>query len=189
MDDQDQTEKLAQLRKDNFLGYRHCPRCGTALQKGFHDDRERLACPSIACGFIHYLNPIPAAGCLVVNESGILLVRRAKSPRIGDWCLPAGFCEWEEHPTQTAVRELKEETGLIVELTDFFDLYSGNDDPRYNALLILYLAKIVGGQLEAADDALDARYFPFDALPDNIAFEAHVQALADYRVRFLTRSK
>jgi len=48
----------------------------------------------------------------------------------------------------------------------------------------MYLADVIGGTLKAADDALEVRYFSFDNLPDNIAFKAHHQALADYDRRF-----
>jgi 8-oxo-dGTP diphosphatase len=92
--------------------------------------------------------------------------------------------EWSEHPTQTAVREVREETGLDVKLTGFFEVYSGTDDPRNNAILLLYLAEVVGGELKAADDALDVAWFSFDNLPERIAFESHIQALADYQERF-----
>ena len=172
-------------RKDNFSGYRFCPFCQTELDKGTFDHTERLFCPSDTCDFIHYQNPVPAAGAIVIKDGKILLVKRAHPPRIGDWCIPAGFMEWNEHPSETAIRELKEETGLEVKLTSFFEVYSGDDDPRNNAVLILYLADEVGGKLEAMDDALEVAYFGFDELPENIAFEAHIQALKDYRIRNL----
>ena len=63
-------------------------------------------------------------------------------------------------------------------------MYSGKDDPRSNAILLLYLADVVGGTMRASDDALEVRFFPFDELPENIAFEAHIRALADYSQRF-----
>jgi len=84
---------------------------------------------------------------------------------------------------------LKEETSLDVKLTELFDVYSGDDDPRTNAVLILFLADIAGGTAKAGDDAMEVRFFPFDALPDKIAFEAHIQALADYRTRYLNESQ
>ncbi|KAA3634339.1 MAG: NUDIX hydrolase [Calditrichaeota bacterium] len=177
-------EKLNK-RKNNFSGYQYCPYCQTKLKTGIFDHIERLYCPEENCDFIFYQNPVPAAGAIVIKEGKILLVKRAHPPRIGDWCIPAGFMEYNEHPTETAVRELKEETGLDVELLSFFEVYSGNDDPRNNAVLILYLAKEVGGKLEAQDDALEVDYFGFNELPENIAFIAHIQALADYQKRYL----
>jgi len=172
-------------RKDNFMGFRFCPLCRAQLEKAKLDGRDRLRCPDKACGYIYYQNPIPAAGAIIVENQKILLVKRAHPPRIGWWSIPAGFMEWDEHPTDTAVRELKEETGLDVKLTGFFEVYSGSDDARNNAVLILYLADRVGGTLEAGDDASDVRFFGFDELPDDVAFLSHRQALARYKERYL----
>ena len=174
-------------RKDEHSGYRYCPLCGKELLEKFTDGRPRMVCADKKCGFVFYQNPIPAAGAIVVENDSILLVKRAHPPCVGWWCIPAGFMEWHEHPEETAVREVKEETGLDLKLTGFFDVYSGNDDPRANALLILYLADRIGGEMQPADDALDVGFFPFDALPDKIAFEAHHQALADYQNRIRRR--
>ena len=175
-------------RKNNHNGYTFCPFCKSELHEVVLDGTERLACSNTDCDFIYYQNPVPAAGAIIVENNKVLLVKRAHPPRIGDWCIPAGYMEWNEHPTQTAIRELKEETGLDVELTDFFEVYSGDDDPRSNAVLLLYLAKPIGGKLEAMDDALEVAYFDFDRLPENLAFEAHIQALEDYKKRILQRN-
>ncbi len=174
-------------RKNRHSGYTFCPLCGSGLTEAVLDGHHRLRCPSPTCDFVFYQNPVPAAGAIIVQDDSILLVKRAHPPRIGWWCIPAGFMEWNEHPSQTAVRELEEETGLKVRLTQFFEVYSGNDDPRTNALLILYLAEIVGGEMRASDDAEEVRFFSFEQLPRDIAFQAHHQALADYTARFRRR--
>ena len=176
--------KLTEL-KNMHCGYRYCPKCGGPLVEREVEHAQRMICPDEECGYIFYQNPIPAAGVIVVREEQVLLVKRAHPPRIGWWCIPAGFMEWSEHPKETAVRELAEETGLEVRLTSMFDVYHGNDDPRTNAVLILYLGDVVGGEMKAADDAMEVRYFPFDELPDKIAFISHRQALQEYIHRFL----
>jgi len=173
-------------RKDRYSGYKFCPFCSCKLTPGKYDGTVRLACSDTNCDFIFYQNPIPAAGAIVIDKNRILLVQRAHPPKIGYWCIPAGFMEWNEHPVQTAVREVSEETGLDIEIESFFEVYSGKDDPRNNAVLILYLAKNIGGKLKAMDDALDVRFFEFDNIPSNIAFESHIQAISDYRKRYLS---
>jgi ADP-ribose pyrophosphatase YjhB (NUDIX family) len=115
------------------------------------------------------------------------MVQRAHQPFVGDWTIPAGYCEWEENPAETAVRELKEETGLDVSITKVFKIYSGHDDPRTNAILVLYFADIIGGELRPADDALRADFFAWDEIPENIAFEAHRQALTDLKTGYPER--
>lgn len=168
---------------NDYNGYQWCPRCRGKLNIGEIDEAVRPHCPT--CGFIFYQNPAPAAGAVIINDGKILLVRRSIDPGKDDWCIPAGFTEWNEHPQQTAVRELKEETGLDISIKDIFDIFMGMDDPRTHAVLILYLAEITGGQLVAGDDASEAHYFGFDETPENIAFQAHRDALALYRARYL----
>ena len=141
----------------------------------------RPACPS--CGYVWYRNPVPAAGVLLVEAGRVLLVKRRWEPRAGDWCVPAGFMEAGETPEQTAVRELQEETGLIAQLTGLFGVYAGFDDPRVRAVLILYTGATTGGEARAGDDAVELKWFALDALPDDLAFASHRQALAEFRER------
>ena len=169
----------------NYNGYKYCPRCKSELVVEKVDETIRPHCHS--CGFIYYQNPSPAAGAVIVNEGRILLVERSIDPGKGDWCIPAGFNEWCEHPKQTAIREIKEETGLDITITGIFDIFMGMDDPRTHAVLILYLADVIGGRMHPGDDASDARYFKFGETPDNIAFQAHRDALALYMKRYLNR--
>jgi 8-oxo-dGTP diphosphatase len=181
-------EKKLFERKKHHSGYRFCPLCGRELHVKEVDGLQRMACDNPACGFVFYQNPIPAAGAIIVRNDKILLVKRAHPPRIGYWCIPAGFMEWQEHPAETAVREVEEETGLKIELGPFFEVYSGQDDPRNNAVLMLYLGTVVGGELRAGDDADEVRYFSLDDPPKNLAFESHVRAIRDYNRRFRNKT-
>ena len=162
------------------LSARFCPRCGTRMVRRDDHGQMRPTCP--ACGYVHYLNPVPAAGVILPGPRGVLLVQRKYDPRAGDWCLPAGFMEYGESPEHCAVRELFEETGLRARLTGLFGVYAGFDDPRVRAVLILYTAERTGGRLKAGDDALDARFVPLSRLPKRIAFAAHRRALEEFRL-------
>lgn len=163
----------------------YCPRCATALSLAAEHGVMRPTCPS--CGYIWYRNPVPAAGVILVQGGGVLLVKRKFDPRAGWWCLPAGFMEAGETPEQTAVRELQEETGLIAQLTGLFGVYAGFDDPRVRTVLILYRGQVTGGEERAGDDAIELEWFPLDALPAELAFASHRQALAELH-DLLTRS-
>jgi mutator protein MutT len=164
---------------------RFCPRCATELVVREEHGIPRPTCPK--CGFIHYRNPVPAAGVVLLEAGKVLMVRRRYAPRAGAWCLPAGFMESGETPEATAVRELQEETGIEAEIGELFGVYAGFDDPRVRTVLVLYTAERVGGTLTAGDDALEAGWFSLSRLPSPIAFQAHAEALS--RLRSVRRSK
>lgn len=89
--------------------------------------------------------------------------------------------EWDESPQHCAERELKEETGLDIVIGKIFNVYSGSDDPRTNAILILYFGQVAGGVATAGDDAAEVGFFRIAEIPANIAFLAHRQAISDLR--------
>ena len=159
--------------------FRFCPKCATGLEPRDEHGTMRPTCPN--CGWIHYRNPVPAAGVILVEDGRVLMTLRRWEPRAGTWCLPAGFMESGETPEQTAVRETEEETGLVVTLSGLFGVYAGFDDPRVRTLLILYTAERAGGKLAPGDDAVETEFFPLDALPEEIAFGSHRRALDEYK--------
>jgi len=154
-----------------------CPECGTQLAMRAVGDRTRPVCP--ACGFIFYLNPIVAAGSLVEHEGCVALVRRGVEPGRGMWGLPAGYVEADESAEQAAVRETWEEAHLQIEPDGLLDAFSyGQAHDR--GVLLIYAAHVVGGEIEAGDDAIDARWFEPDNLPE-IAFRTHREVLHKWR--------
>jgi len=157
---------------------RFCPRCGGSLESRPVGNRQRQVCSR--CGFILYRNPVPAVAAIIPREERIVLVRRAEEPRRGDWCLPAGFMETDETPEECAVRETREETGLDIRITGLFGVDIGRDDPRTRVVLIIYLAELLGGELQAGDDASEAGWFGPGELPGRIAFATHRRAIAEY---------
>lgn len=162
------------LKKD----YRYCPKCSAELVEKKIEHKKRKVCP--VCGFVLYKNPAPATAIILTQNNKILLVKRKYNPFKGDWSLPAGFIEYDESPESCAIREAKEETNLNVKLTRLFDVYSGSDDPRTNAILIVYLAEVLGGDLKPGDDASEAKYFPENKIPQNIAFAVQRQVIEDF---------
>jgi 8-oxo-dGTP diphosphatase len=132
---------------------------------------------------VDYANPVPAAGVFILEESSVLWVRRGEAPKRGGWSLPSGFQEWEEDICDCARREAREETGLEVELGPVLGAYSAFDDPRHNALLVVFLARAVGGREAPGDDADALAWHPLDQAPQPIAWESHRRALSDLRAR------
>ncbi|MCE9594977.1 MAG: phosphoribosylformylglycinamidine cyclo-ligase [Planctomycetes bacterium] len=152
------------------LQARHCPQCGAELVPERIEGRERLRCS--ACRFVVYQNPASAAAGCVLDERGrVLLVKRAIEPFRGQWALPAGYQEIDEQPAEAVVREVFEETGMVVEPHALFDLLFVRDPIRKPANLAVYLCRVTGGTLRAGDDALEVDWFALDALPDEIGFQ------------------
>lgn len=158
--------------------YRYCPRCSAELVEKKIDHRKRKVCP--VCRFVLYKNPAPASGAIIVENRKILLVKRRYNPFKGDWSLPAGFIEYDESPENCVIREIKEEVNLDIRIKELFNVYSGSDDPRTRAILVVYLVEVVGGQLKPGDDATEAQFFGKEEIPPNVAFQAHRQVIREY---------
>ncbi len=149
--------------------WRHCPRCGAPVEPG----AGRAECS--ACGYVAYANSAPAACALCLDEHGrVLLTRRAWEPYAGMWDLPGGFLNEDEHPLDALRRELAEETGLEVEPTEWFGAFMtryGDDAGARWVLNLVWLARVAGGEPQAADDVSEVRWFSRAELPplDQIA--------------------
>jgi ADP-ribose pyrophosphatase YjhB (NUDIX family) len=117
--------------------------------------------------------PVAGVGAVIIESGQILLVRRGAAPRAGHWSLPGGAQELGETFAETCVREVREETGLAVEVLGLVDVIDSitRDDAgrvRFHYLLADVLAKPSGGMLKAGSDVADARWFTPDeafALP------------------------
>lgn len=118
-------------------------------------------------------------GVLVLHNGRLLLVRRAVNPEKGKWSIPAGFVDSGEDPQETAVREALEETNLNVVITGLEDVYFNRPvEPGQPgaSIFILYRADLLGGQLQAGDDADEAGFFALDNLPE-LAFSSTERAV------------
>lgn len=149
---------------------RFCAQCGAALEPRPIDGRERACCPASGCGQVAWENPVPACAVVVRRPGQVLLCRRSIEPRRGAWGLPAGYMEVDESPETTAVREVREETGLLVQVTDLVDVLQTLDDPRKPSLLVVYEAREAGGELLPGDECDELGFFRFDELPEPLAF-------------------
>jgi ADP-ribose pyrophosphatase YjhB (NUDIX family) len=158
--------------------HRYCPYCATPLVLADDHGTHRPTCP--ACGHIAYQNPAPAVGVILEQKGAVVLVKRRYDPRAGLWGLPAGFMEAGEAPEETAVREALEETGLTIEIDRLHGAYQGaGSGTGARVVLLVYRARITGGQLRPGDDAEEAGWFEFLSLPE-LAFHSHKKALSEY---------
>ena len=111
--------------------------------------------------------PIVGVGAVVVKGDQIVLIKRGKDPRKGEWSLPGGGVELAETTSDAVEREIKEETGLEVDLAgviDVIDYIEHNEDGAvsFHYVLIDYLAYCHSGKLTAGSDADDVCLVSFD---------------------------
>lgn len=108
--------------------------------------------------------PIVAVGAIVFDDRGrVLLVERARPPGAGLWTVPGGRVEGAETLAQAVAREVREETGLVVEVGALACVVERIGDDHHFVILD-YVARVIGGALAAASDARAARFVGADEL-------------------------
>jgi 8-oxo-dGTP diphosphatase len=114
--------------------------------------------------------PIVGVGAVVIDGTKVLLVRRGQEPLKGEWSLPGGALELGETLQQGVVREVLEETGLIVvpggiiEILDRITPDEASGRIRYHYVLIDFVCHVSGGALCSASDAEEVRWVERDQL-------------------------
>lgn len=158
----------------------YCPICGHKLGLREEGGRLRQACDN--CGYVHYVNPVPAVGILIEMDGGIVLIQRNHPPHKGSWALPSGYIEADESAEEAALREAEEETGLKVEIIELAGVNSFPEGPPSSGIMIFFRARPIGGILRAGDDAQDARVFPADEIP-LLPFRTHREMIAQWQAQ------
>ena len=159
--------------------FRFCPSCGGPLAPRVLKAGEpgRPACA--ACGFVHYLDPKVAVGTIIADPDGrIVLVRRAIEPGYGKWVFPGGYVDRGELLPAAALREAREECGLVVRLEGLVDIYSY---AGRTPIIVVFAASLVSGTLAVDEEGLEAGWFEPAGLPwTDLAFRSTHEALRDY---------
>ena len=158
----------------------HCSYCGTRYSEG-------ISWPRICtgCGETTWSNPLPVAVVLlpVTDEdgrTGLVVVRRDIEPFRGEIALPGGFIETGESWTEAAIRELREETGLLAgpEEVSLFDVHSS-----YNGHSLLVFGLLPPRRAETLPPSApteEATEWLVLTEPTPLCFPTHTRAMADY---------
>ncbi|MFC1803119.1 NUDIX hydrolase [Thermoproteota archaeon] len=115
------------------------------------------------------LFPIPSVAAIILKDNHVLLTVRGKEPHKGMWGIPGGVVKVGETLVEAVKREVFEETNIRVEpielLTVFDSINQDNEERiKYHYVLFEYLCNYISGEVQAGDDAPDARWIPIDDL-------------------------
>ncbi len=142
----------------------YCPRCGNKLVEKEKFGDVRQVCPDGSCGFIHFLDPKVVAVVLVEYEGRLLLGRRNIDPGKGLWSFSGGYVNRGEKVEAAALREVKEETNLDIELGELLGVYSEKDNP---VVLVVYRGQ--AGSIETLhaqdDEVMELAFFLPSEIP------------------------
>jgi len=123
-----------------------------------------MTAPPVPSG--EHQKPSIGVGAVVLRTSPdgveVLLIRRGKAPRAGEWSIPGGRQEWGETVREAALREIMEETGVTVtglRLVDVVDgIYRVDGAVTGHWTLVDFRADWASGTPRAGDDAIDAKW-------------------------------
>ncbi len=124
--------------------------------------------------------PVVGVGAVIVQDGGVVLIKRRYEPLKGRWSLPGGGVEVGETLAEAVAREMLEETGLQVEVGPVIEVFDritrdGEQRVRYHYVLVDYLCWPIAGKLQAGSDVDDAMVVdpaalaPFDLAPPTTA--------------------
>jgi 8-oxo-dGTP diphosphatase len=120
--------------------------------------------------------PVVGIGGVVIEDGRALLIRRGSEPLRGQWSIPGGTLELGESLQAGVVRELHEETGLVVRVLDLIEVFDRiflsekKDDPtpaprpKFHYVIVDYLCERISGEARAASDVTDVAFAREDEL-------------------------
>jgi 8-oxo-dGTP diphosphatase len=115
--------------------------------------------------------PVVGIGGVVIEDGRTVLIRRGSEPLLGHWSIPGGTLEIGESLQAGVARELLEETGLEVRVSDVIEVFDrifpGEPlarGPRFHYVIVDYLCERISGQLRAGGDVTDVAFAREDEL-------------------------
>lgn len=139
--------------------------------------------------------PIVGVGVVVQKDDAVLLIQRGQDPGRGMWSLPGGMVELGEHLPDAAAREVREECGVeiqVSEVIEAFDLILRDDAGRvkYHYVIVDFAGRYLDGEARAASDVMDARWarvselgsYPLNVKTREVIEKATAKRLRDKKI-------
>lgn len=173
-----------------FQIFNYCPRCASP---GLEQNGQQFSCINSQCRQVFFQNVAAATAALIVKDSHILLIRRAKEPGLGKLGFPGGFVDPGESLELALKREVKEEIGLDCCAMSY--LYSACNPYEYAG--ILYYTSDAFFEVEVLDHQFNAEpsevqeilWLPIDIIhAKDFAFKTHAAAFKFWQTKNLKRS-
>jgi 8-oxo-dGTP diphosphatase len=126
--------------------------------------------------------PWLGVGGLVFQDDKILLIKRGREPGLGQWSIPGGMVEVGETVREAVQREVREETGLLVEALDLVEVFErilpdARGQIQYHYVVLDYLCRVEGGSLAAASDATEAGFSPVSLLETMKVYDETIRVI------------
>lgn len=156
--------------------FKFCPMCATQLSIREEEGAKRRHC--LGCKWVYYPHVACSACGVAIRDGEVLLVKRAREPYTDTWMFPAGFVSFGEHPSETVVREVQEETGYAVKVIRLVDVLQVDDDPRDMGHFAFMYEVEVSGELKIGDleENSEVKWWSLSFLP-TIGWHSHREIL------------
>ncbi|OGE72073.1 hypothetical protein A2617_02825 [Candidatus Daviesbacteria bacterium RIFOXYD1_FULL_41_10] len=160
---------MLNISPPNFI---FCPFCGNKLSTRIEEGKKRKYCQND--NWTYYPHVTASAGIVIFNGSKVFLVKRKREPYSGKWMFPAGFIDFGEYPSETAVREAAEEAGKKVSAPEFINITQIEDDPRELGHFSFFYKANFESDVDVTDkeENQDMGWFEIQNLPE-IGWKSH----------------
>ena len=143
---------------------KYCPRCGAELGRKFDGGRERPACQTEGCRFIHFGEFSIGCGGVVIRDNKALLIQRGINPNRGAWQIPGGYVEADEEILTAVEREVLEEAGVVARVLDVVGVRHAIAEPVANIYVVFRLEPVSGEPRYDGEETIGAGYFSLEEL-------------------------
>lgn len=154
----------------------YCPRCGANLSTRVEGGRERIACLTPGCDYMHFGESSIGCGGVVVRDGKVLLVQRGVNPGKGNWQIPGGYVEVDEQIHEAIEREVREEAGVVAKVTDCLgfrhQMSTGPDRPFANIYVVFRLEPVSGEPQCDGLETLAAGYYDLQQAEDLMGLQS-----------------